>query len=274
MAKSEKTFVARPLAGLPREAELVAMRDILPAATLTVALSGARGGGEAQLVTILPDLERAWRRADGVPVVALQPPRSSDDVSRDLGNALEAALVAEPGEPAEAPAYGSAGTRLQELLDLDAPGTFELAGNLDFWRELAPGREDIAEAADRFEEELIPTVQVGDLPGAFWSRMGSREYLRWSLGVEEDTLLDGLARLQAERKAGVVNGAKYAGAFRVLGLVIPVWDLPRGTEAEDLVEPAAEFKARLDQALADTSPLDAGQRRSRAGLVARSLTLR
>jgi hypothetical protein len=262
------------LAGLPREAELVAMRDILPAATLTVALAGARGGGEAQLVTILPDLERGWRRTDGVPVVALQPPRGSDDVSRDLGNALEAALAAEPGEPAEAAAYGSDGPRLQELVDLDAPGTFELAGNLDFWRALDPGRQDVAEAADRLEAELLPTEPVGDLPGAFWSRIGSRQYLRWSLGIEEDPLLDALARLQAKRKAGVVDGSKYAGAFRVLGLVIPVWDLPRGAKAEDLAEPAAEFKARLDQALADASPLDPGARRARAGLVARSLTLR
>jgi hypothetical protein len=253
---------------------MVAMRDIIPAATLTVALAGARGGGEAQLVTILPDLERAWRRADGVPVVALQPPRGSDDVSRDLGNALEAALAAEPGAPAWPAAYGSDGPRLQELVDLDAPATFELAANMDFWRALDPERKDIAEAAERFEEGLIPTEQIAGLDGAFWTQMGTRDYLRWSLGVEEDALLDALARLQAERKAGLVEGSKYVGAFRVLGLVIPVWDLPPGTAAADLAQPLAAFKALLDAALAQTAPLDASQRRARAGLVARSLTLR
>jgi hypothetical protein len=250
------------------------MRDILPAARLTVALAGARGGGTAQLVTILPDLERAWRRADGVPVVALQPPRGSDDVSRDLGNALEAALAGEPGQAAWPAAYGSDGPQLQELLDLDAPAEFELAGNLDFWRELDPESEDLGQAARRFEDELTPTEQVGGLDGAFWTRLGTREYLRWSLGIEEEPLLDALARLQAGRQAGVVDGAKYAGSFRVLGLVIPVWDLPPGTAADALAEPAAAFKERLDQTLLDTSPLDPAQRRARAGLVARSLTLR
>ncbi len=55
---------------------------------------------------------------------------------------------------------------------------------------------------------------------------------------------------------------------------MPVWDLAPGTEPEMVEEPLAELAARLDEALAVTAPLDANQRRARAGLVARQLTLR
>jgi hypothetical protein len=277
MAKNSSGFVPRPLDGLPLEADLVAMREVLPAAVATARLAADAGRGEdteVRFVTILPDLQRSWRQADGVPVVALQPPRGSDDVSQDLGNALVAALAAEPSEPGRPLPLGAGGPRLQELVDPTGPTEFELRSSLDFWTALNPEDEALTEAAERSAEELTPTEQVPGVPRAYWSQFGTREYLRWSLGVEEDPLIDALARLQARREAGVMEGSKYAGAFRALGLVIPVWDLPRGTSAADLAEPAACFKVRLDEALADPSPLDANQRRARAGLVARSLTLR
>jgi hypothetical protein len=271
MAKNISRFVRRPLEGLSLEADLVAMREVLPAAVATARLAD---GGDVRFVTILPGLARSWRQADAVPVVALQPPHSSDDVSQDLGNALVAALAAEPGKPGQPELSGAPGPRLQDLLDPKGPTGFELSGSLDFWKVLDPEDEELAKAVAEASDDLTPTEQVPGAARAYWSQFGTREYLRWSLGIEEDVLLDALARLQADRAAGVGEGSKYAGAFRALGLVIPVWDLPAGTKAEDLAEPAAAFKDRLDKALADTSPLDAGQRRARAGLVARSLTLR
>ncbi|MDR3360329.1 MAG: DUF5926 family protein [Bifidobacteriaceae bacterium] len=276
MAKNLSTFVARPLEGLAVEASLVAMREILPAAVATARLSdpAASPGGEVRFVTVLPELARSWRQADGVPVVALQPPRSSDDVSQDLGNALTAALAAEEGQPAEPAPLGHSGPKLQDLVDPDGPTTFELRQSFDFWADLNPSDSTLVEAAAASADELAPTAEVPGLAGAYWARLGEREYLRWSLGLEEEPMLDALARLQAAKAAGVMDGAKYAGAFRALGLVIPVWDLPRGTEAADLAEPGAEFKDRLDAALAARAPLDAAARRARAGLVARSLTLR
>ncbi|MDR3106595.1 MAG: DUF5926 family protein, partial [Bifidobacteriaceae bacterium] len=96
MPKNQSSFVARPLAGMPLEAELVAMREILPAAVATATLTEAQGGGQVQFVTFLPQMARAFKRPDGVPVVALQPSRPSDDVAQDLGNALLAALAAKP----------------------------------------------------------------------------------------------------------------------------------------------------------------------------------
>jgi hypothetical protein len=146
--------------------------------------------------------------------------------------------------------------------------------SFDYWLPLDPDNEDLAEAVKSSAEALDPTAAVEGVASAYWTRMKTREYLRWSLGIEEEALLDALARLQARREAGVMEGAKYAGAFRSLGLVIPVWDLPRGTDAADLAEPAAAFLARLDTALGEKGPLDANERRARAGLVARSVTLR
>ena len=55
---------------------------------------------------------------------------------------------------------------------------------------------------------------------------------------------------------------------------MPVWDLPPGATADDVEEPAAAFRARLDDALAVTEPLTYDERRARAGVVSRQLTLR
>jgi hypothetical protein len=62
--------------------------------------------------------------------------------------------------------------------------------------------------------------------------------------------------------------------FRAQGLVCPVWDLPLGMGAEATEEPAARFGERLAEALAQTSPLTDAERRARAGLTTRQVTLR
>ena len=60
----------------------------------------------------------------------------------------------------------------------------------------------------------------------------------------------------------LVDGTRgWSGMFRAHGLLVPVWDLPPGTGAEALEEPAAAFAAALDEALAATLPAD----RRRAG---------
>jgi hypothetical protein len=90
----------------------------------------------------------------------------------------------------------------------------------------------------------------------------------------EEQLLDALARLSASEEILLGEGTRYAGAFRALGLVVPVWDLPADTPAEDWTGPAAEFQTRLERALAVTDPLNADERRARAGLISRQVTLR
>ena len=69
-------------------------------------------------------------------------------------------------------------------------------------------------------------------------------------------------------------GAKLVGMFRAHGLLVPVWDLPSGTGAEALEEPAAAYLPKLEAALASTDPLTPEERSARAGLTGRQLTLR
>lgn len=103
--------------------------------------------------------------------------------------------------------------------------------------------------------------------------MGAREYLRWAQPADEQVVLDGLARLHGKRESGF-DDAKFIGYFRAAGIVVPVWELARGSEAEDVEKPLADFLPRFEAAMADTAPLDANARRARAGLVARQVTLR
>ena len=55
---------------------------------------------------------------------------------------------------------------------------------------------------------------------------------------------------------------------------MPVWDLAPGAVADDVEEPAQAFATRLDEALAETGDLTTEERRARAGVVSRQLTLR
>ena len=53
-----------------------------------------------------------------------------------------------------------------------------------------------------------------------------------------------------------------------------MWDLPADVPAEDWIGPATEFQSRLEQALTVTEPLSSDERRARAGLISRQITLR
>jgi hypothetical protein len=91
---------------------------------------------------------------------------------------------------------------------------------------------------------------------------------------DEDTLLDALARLHARGATSLGDGTRYIGSFRAHGLLVPVWDLAPGATADDVEEAALAFEARLQEALAADSPLTSDERRARAGVVSRQLTLR
>jgi hypothetical protein len=90
----------------------------------------------------------------------------------------------------------------------------------------------------------------------------------------EEPLLDALARLSAAEQLTLGEGTRYAGAFRAHGLVVPVWDVPAETSAEEWAGPAAGLQSRLESALAVAEPLTADERRARAGLLSRQVTLR
>ena len=58
---------------------------------------------------------------------------------------------------------------------------------------------------------------------------------------DEEPLLDALARLHARGADGLGEGTRLIGTFRADGLLVPVWDLAPGTEADAVEAPAAAF---------------------------------
>jgi hypothetical protein len=91
---------------------------------------------------------------------------------------------------------------------------------------------------------------------------------------EEERLLDGLARLHAAGASAVVEGSRYVGSFRADGIVVPVWDLAADCEPDELEKPAAVFVERLAEAMAVSTDFTPEERRARAGLAGRQVTLR
>ena len=112
------------------------------------------------------------------------------------------------------------------------------------------------------------------MDGAYWCRIGDRRHLRWVLPHPEAAIVDGIARLHAAGASALGDRTRYVGSFRADGLLAPVWDLAPDAEVEDVEAPAKEFEQRLVEAMADTSPLTALERRARNGVASRQLTLR
>jgi hypothetical protein len=104
-------------------------------------------------------------------------------------------------------------------------------------------------------------------------QLGERRQVRWVLPEDEGELVDGLARLQVSGGLELGDGTRFLGSFRASGLVVPVWDLPAGTEVDEIEDAAAAFRSRLDAALAAPEPLTGQERRARESIRARQLTV-
>lgn len=274
MAKGSVDFVLRPFEGLPGEPDWVALKEVVPAATAPARTTTKYGAKDVLVTTVLPQAWPALHRADGVVLLALQTTTSSGDASRDLAAALLEALDVEPGTAIETVGLPEAGPRLQDVLDLELPFEVTVHDSYSYW--LAPDVErtsDLEAAIEDADAGIIDTVKIRAVESAYWCRMGSKEFVRWAQPHEEQAVLDGLARLHAQRASGFADG-KFIGYFRSSGLVVPVWELARGTEADEVEGPIGEFAPAFAEALASTEPLDANERRARAGLVARQVTLR
>ncbi len=266
---------ARPFEGLASECDIVAMREIVPAASTRLALVGEHADRVVTLVTVLPMAWPALVRADGSILLGLQINVGSGDASRDLADALLAALDAEPGEPVALGRVTTESPRLQDLVDPTVPLDIAVHDNFEFWVDgAAEITDDVRASLERANSYAHPTVKLESVPSAYWTQMGEKEHLRWVMPHDEETLLNALARLHAAGEDSLGEGTRFVGMFRTQGLVCPVWDLPLGTGAAAIEEPAKAFGARLDAALADTSPLTSEQRRARAGLTTRQVTLR
>jgi hypothetical protein len=269
-------FVNRPFEGLPGECDIVAMRELVPAATAPLALTAAAGATDrtVKLCTLLPMAAPAMVRDSGEVWLGLQVQHNFGDPARDLGAVLLKALESEPGVVGLTDPPG-AGPRLQDLvagetLDVTVHDGFE------FWTADVPDEDRAAAAAvlEQANSAASPTARLDGVEAAYWTHVGTKEHLRWVMPEPEGPLLDALARLHAAGRDVLVDGSRFVGMFRAHGLLTPVWDLPVGTGSAVLEEPAARFAADLREALADTGELTAEERSARAGLANRQVTLR
>jgi hypothetical protein len=279
-ARAQGELVRRPFEGLPGECDLVAMREIVPAATGTWTLSGdaagAHAGRSVVVATLLPMAWPAVVRSDGTIQIGLQVPGASPDISRDLADVLLRALDAEPGEQIAQGGLPGPGPRLQDVIDTSQPFDVTVHDGFDFWIDGLDVDDDsqARESLARASESLVPTQRLTAVEAAYWCRMGPREHLRWVLPHDEDAVIDGLARLHARGEDTIGEGSRYIGAFRAHGLTVPVWDVADGSSAASLDEPVAALGERLAAAMQDSAPLNPDERRARAGLVARQVTIR
>lgn len=273
---AEATASKRPFEGLAGETDIVAMRELVPAATAPLKLLGEHAERKVTLATVLPMAAPAVHRDTGEIMIALQTLATSGDPDRDLADALLRALDSTPGTVVDSAAPNPHGPRLRDLLDTSAEG-LDITVHDDFGFWIIDGADVSAEAQLSLEHAnaaAYPTKKLESVPSAYWTRIREKGHLRWVMPHEEEKLMDALARLHAAKQSGLGEGTRYVGAFRACGLVVPVWDLPKAMEAAEIEKPAAEFAERLAEALADESPLTNDERRARAGLVSRQVTLR
>ncbi|MFI1014465.1 DUF5926 family protein [Streptomyces sp. NPDC020965] len=270
-------LVQRPFEGLAGECDWVALRELVPAATVRLTLKDGLPDGvpSVTLATVLPMAWPALRRDDGSVLIGLQNDTSTGDLSRDLADTLTRALTAEPGSPVAGERGSGAGPRLQDLLDPEATFAPEVHSGFEFWipESADNATPDVAASLERANSAAIPTVKLSGVDAAYWCETPEKNHLRWVMPHSEEKLLDALARLHAAGTTSLGEDTRLVGSFRAHGLMVPVWDLPTGMGAEECEKPAAEFAERLVAALASDVPLTADERRARGGLTNRQVTL-
>ena len=234
----------------------MALRELVPAATAPLTVRDS--DRTVQLCTLLPMAAPAMSRDSGEVWLGLQVQHSFGDPSRDLAAVLLKALDAEPGIVGLTDPPGE-GPRLQDLLTNTSLDVTVHEG-FDYWVADVDDTDGMAGALEQANESAVPTSRLTTVEAAYWTDVGPKEHLRWVMPEPEDRLLDALSRLHAAGQDVIAPDARLVGMFRAHGLLAPVWDLPLGTGAEALEEPAAKFKAALDEALADTSDLTTEQR--------------
>lgn len=275
-ARARTPVVDRPFEGLPGETDWVAVREFVPSATaplvLAPDLAAGHEGRSVTLASVLPGAVPALVRDDGSVLVGLQTTTSSGDPSRDVAAALLAALDLQAGAALSMPALPGPGPRLQDVLDPGTPLQVSVHDTFDFW----VGDTADADAQALLEQansSIIPTTQLASVTSGYVADMGERRYLRWVQPYDEDPLLDALARLRAAGQDRLTDDTTLLGTFRAHGLLVPVWELG-DVPVDDLEDPAVEMGERIAAQVGVTDPLTADQRRARAALANRQITLR
>jgi hypothetical protein len=269
----------RPFEGLAGECDWVALRAFLPAATAPLRLAGDERS--VRVASVLPLAWPALVQPDGTIYLGAQVPTpGSGDPSRDLGAALAAGLAAEAGTVLPDVRIDDSSPRLQDLLDVSVAPLIEVHADVSFWSEGMVSEDDsevvaaVASSVERVNAAIDPTERLSSVEAAYWVHIGDKWNLRWVLPYEEDALMDAFARLHAAGGSALVEGSRLVGSFRAHGLTVPVWEFPPDTPAAALEDPAAKFADRLGDALAIAAPLTTDERRARAGLTGRQVTIR
>lgn len=267
--------VSRPFAGLAGEGDWIALREIVPAATAPLQLTSDRADRDVIVATLLPMAVPALVRQSGQILLGMQTSSSAGDPSAELGQVLVTALDTEPGAPVRPGHPRDDAPRLQDLVNLEAPLDVNVHEGFDFWLEddQDPSLE-VNASLEQANAVASPTARLTSVDAAYWCQLGDRDQLRWVMPYDEEPLLDGLARLHADGVDGLGDGTRLLGTFRAHGRLVPVWDLAPGTTVDQVEGPAAALTDRLDTAVSDSAPLTAEQRRARAGLANRQVTLR
>jgi len=276
--KLRDIFVPRPFEGLADEAEWIALRELVPAASAPLRLApelvSKYGERSVTLATVLPMAWPAMTKPDGRVFVGLQRHVQSGDISRDLAVALLSALETEPGGTVAVPALPGEGPRLQDIL-VDGALDVTMHETFEFWLDAdAADDPNVKASLERANASIYPTVRLAAAKAAYWCRVPEKGHVRWVLPDDEDAALNALARLAGTGELLLGDGTKFAGMFRAHGRLVPVWDIPREPEAAEWEAPVADFAKRYTDALGDDSQLDAAARRAKQGLLGRQLTLR
>jgi Family of unknown function (DUF5926)/SEC-C motif len=264
-------YVARPFEGLPSECDIVAMRELVPSATAPISVKGT--DKPVLLCTLLPMAAPAMVRDSGQLWLGLQVQHNFGDPSRDLAAVLQAAIEAGESGIVGLTDPPGAGPRLQDLVT-DKELKVTVHDGFEFWISDVEEKDDLVAALEQANAAANPTERLTQVDAAYWTDVGTKEHLRWVMPEPEDRLLDALARLHVAGRDVIIDGARLVGMFRAHGLLAPVWDLPVGTGAEALEDPASTFKEHLDEALADSSTLSGDERAARSGLANRQVTIR
>ncbi len=267
-AKARMPFVARTFEGLPGEADWIALREFVPSATANIRL---KGGQSVRVCSSLPGSGAGIVRPDGEIWLGLQVAHNFGDISRDLAHVVETGLETEPGRPIPLTDPG-VGARLQDLVDPASPFDVEMHEGFDYWVAGVDDSPETAEILADANETVAPTIKLSSVDSAYWTEMAPHRYLRWVMTHDEKQLLDALSRLRVAGADTLGDGSKLIGHFRAHGLLVPVWEFE--VDADALEEPAVAFAARLDEALADDSPLTSEQRSARSALTSRQVTIR
>jgi len=262
----------RPFEGFASEADIVVLRELVPSATVPLVLRGS--DRKVTLATVLPMAHPAMVRSDGSVMLGLQVPTSTGNASRDLALALQLALETEHGTAVPPSRDTTSPLRLQDLVETDAPLEISVHEDFEFWVDDQELTEEIRASLEAARAQASPTQRLSSVEAAYWTQMGEKEHLRWGMLVPEERLLDALARLDAAGQSSLGEDTRLVGMFRAHGIVVPVWDLPLGFGAAAVEAPAAAFQERLDAALEQTAPLTDAERRARAVLITKQVTLR